>query len=383
MAHKADVIVLGAGAIGSAAAYHAARRGFSVTLLEQYAIDHERGSSYGVSRIIRYAYDHPAYVRLARAAFLAWDALADEAGEALLTRTGGVDIGNRSDPALVATAAALESEGIPFELLDAQESRRRFPQFRLDDDMAMLYQADAAILPASRCVGAHVRLAERHGAHIHTEEPVARIEAHDSGVRVTTSKAVYESAVVIVAAGSWANDLLAPLDFALPLRPVACQENYFAPAVPETFAIGPMPVFIAHMSEDYGYMPYGLPSVDGSGFKLALHGGPDFDPHRPDRPVDTTVIDAARRFAGRHLPGAADQHLSSRMCLYTMTPDEHFIIDRHPAHPSVIVGAACSGHAFKFSTLLGSILVDLAVDGQTAHDISLFRAGRFDNEVSL
>jgi glycine/D-amino acid oxidase-like deaminating enzyme len=128
---------------------------------------------------------------------------------------------------------------------------------------------------------------------------------------------------------------------------------------------------------EYTFRPYGLPSLDGSGFKLALHGGPDFDPHRDERPVDDTVIAEAQRFAARHLPGAADRHVSSRLCLYTMTPDEHFIVDTHPAHPNIVVSAACSGHAFKFSNLLGRILVDLAVDGVTLHDLSLFRANRF------
>ncbi len=376
MAHVVDVLVLGAGAVGSAAAYHAARRGQRVLLLEQFALDHQRGSSYGASRIIRYAYDHPVYIALARAAYPAWAELEQEAGETLFYPTGGVDMARRGEPTFEASIRALESEGIPFELLGPDEASRRFPQFRLDDDMALLYQADAGILPASHCVRAHLRLAERHGAVIHAEEPVLSVTATGAGVTVRTVRDEYHAGAVIIAAGSWANDLLEPLDFRLPLRPVRCQENYFAPNAPERFEIGQMPVFIAHM-DDFGYKPYGLPSVDGSGFKLALHGGPDFDPHQSERPVEPSVIEAARRFADRYLPGAADQHISSRVCLYTMTPDEHFVIDCHPVHANIVVSAACSGHAFKFSTLIGRILVDLALDGHTEYAIDLFRANRF------
>jgi monomeric sarcosine oxidase len=376
MSETADLIVLGAGAVGSAAAYQAARRGLRVLLLEQYAIDHQRGSSYGASRIIRYAYDHPAYVALARAAFPAWAALELEASETLFTRTGGADFARRGEPPFEATLNTLTAEGIPFELLDAAEAQLRFPAIRLDEDMALIYQADAGILRASRCVKAQVRLAEQHGAAVRAEEPVRAIEVNDRAVTVRTEKGTYSAAALVLAAGAWANDLLAPLGFPLPLRPVRCQENYFEPDRADAFAIGRMPVFVAHLPE-YPFRPYGLPSVDGSGFKLALHGGPDFDPHDADRPVTPDVIAEARRFAARHMPGATGQHLSSRACLYTMTPDQHFIVDVHPAHRNLVISAACSGHAFKFSPVLGSILVDLATEGVTAHDISLFHASRF------
>ena len=376
MTETADLIVLGAGATGSAAAYHAARRNLRVILLEQFEIDHQRGSSYGASRIIRYAYDHPAYVRLVRAAYPAWAELEREAGETLVYPTGGVDIGRRGEPPFEATLQTLRDEEIPFELLDPAEAQRRFPQFRLDADMLMIYQADAAVLPASRCVQAHVRLAEQYGAVVHTGEPVQSVELRDHGVTVRTARQTYSAAAMVLTAGAWANDLLTPLGFPLPLRPVRCQENYFAPLHPASYEAGAMPVLVAHLPE-YPFRPYGLPSLDGSGFKLGQHGGSDFDPHRADRPMDEDALASVRQFAERHLPGATNQQLSSRVCLYTMTPDEHFIVDAHPAYPHLIVGAACSGHAFKFSPVLGSILVDLATEGVTLHDISLFRASRF------
>lgn len=379
MSETADLIVLGAGAVGSAAAYHAARRNLRVVLLEQFEIDHQRGSSYGASRIIRYAYDHPAYVRLVRAAYPAWAELEHEAGETLVYPTGGVDLGRRGEATFEATLQTLEGEGVPFELLGPAEAERRFPQFRLDDDMFLIYQAGAALLPASRCVRAHVRLATGYGATVHTGEPVLSVTLRDHGVTVRTAKQTYSAAALVLAAGAWANDLLAPLDFELPLRPVRCQENYFAPLRPAEFEIGAMPVLVAHLPE-YPFRPYGLPSLDGSGFKLGQHGGPDFDPHRDDRPMDADALNSVRQFAERHLPGATNQHLSSRVCLYTMTPDEHFIVDAHPAHPNLVVSAACSGHAFKFSGILGSILVDLATDGVTMHDLSLFRANRFTQD---
>jgi sarcosine oxidase len=372
-----DVIVLGAGALGSAAAYHAAARGLRVLVLEQYAIDHERGSSYGYSRIIRYSYDYVQYIELAKAAYAAWRALEADAGETLYTRTGGADFGipghEASLDGMLTSMAALN---MPHTVWDADEAMRHFPQFRLDDGMIMLYQEDAGILAASKCVRAHVRLAEARGAEVRTGVRVTAIHPAGGGVSVETDAGVFSGGRGVVTAGAWARDLLVPLGLDLPLRPVKCQENYFDVADPAPFAVGRFPAFIAHLPE-YGYMPYGIPSIDGSGLKVALHGGPNYSPHTPDRITDVSAIETALRFMAAHLPGAHAVHRASRVCLYTMTPDEHFILDTHPEHPQIVIGACCSGHAFKFSTLIGRILIDLAQTGTTPHDLSLFPLARF------
>lgn len=374
-----DVIVLGAGALGSAAVYQAARRGSRVLLLEQYDLDHQRGSSYGYSRIIRYVYDYPEYIRMARPAYALWAQLEAEAGENLYVRTGGIDFGFAGAERMFdGMIAAMQAEGIPHDLLDAAEARRRFPLFHFDDGMQVLYQADTGILRASRAVRAHLRLAEAHGAQIQTSAPVTAIRPVTNGVQVTAGGVTYAAARLIVTAGGWAGPLLRGLGLDLPLRPTAAQENYFLPDAGDLADYGPdrLPCFIAHLPE-YGLLPYGMAALDGSGVKIGLHGGPDMQPDDPERRPDMDAVATVQRFAQRHLPGAAGTLIQARPCIYTMTPDEHFIIDTHPAHPQIVIGACCSGHAFKFSPLIGSILTDLALDGRTTHEIALFDIERF------
>lgn len=372
-----DVIIIGAGALGSAAAYHAARRGQRALLIEQYEIDHGRGSSHGASRIIRYAYDHPIYVTLAKAVYPMWSALSDEVGETLMMITGGLDFGvPGTEPMFDGMTRTMRQMNIPHEMLSAREAQYRFPQFRFADDMHVLYQADAGVLAASRCVLAHVNRAREMGAVIRDRTRVTGIDLQPESVTVRTAAGVFSGAKLIITAGAWAGPLLGTIGVRIPLRPIKAQENYFAPGVPEDYEPDCFPVFIAHLPE-YGYLPYGLPSVSGSGVKVALHGGPDIDPDAEDRTPEQRAIEMSRQFAAKYLPGVNGAHLGSRACLYTMTPDEHFVIDQHPQYPHVIIGACCSGHAFKFSTLIGKILTDLAFDGRTDHDISLFALSRF------
>lgn len=374
-----DLLIIGAGAHGSAAAYHAARRGLKVLLLEQFGFDHGNGSSYGASRIIRYAYDHPVYIDMARLAFAEWEAVQQAVGEQLMFKTGGLDFGPRGEPVLENMIDSLTNQDIPFELLDAKEAAKWFPQFRFDEDFAVLYQADASLLAASRCVLAHLHLARQHGAVLMANVRVQRLQVAGAGWQVHTEQEIFTADRVIIAAGAWANDLLAPLDFEQPLRPVACQENYYELADMRPYQVGQCPVFIAHLTQEYGYpfMPYGLPSVNGSGFKIALHGGPDFDPHVAERDVDRGVAAQMVEFASRYLAQPVTAHQSSRVCLYTMTPDEHFILGSHYDYANLVVGAACSGHGFKFSHIIGQALVDIAFGEQTRFDISMFAPGRF------
>jgi sarcosine oxidase len=375
-----DVIVVGAGAAGSAAAYHTAKSGYKTLLLEQFEIDHGRGSSHGASRIIRYAYDHPVYIELAKAAYPAWHELEQAAGETLLVPTGGVDFSRRGEPMFEGMLRSLNEMGIPHEILNATEAMHRFPQFQLDDGMLMLYQEDAGVLKASRCVLAHVRLARQLGATVLDHTLVLHLAAQGETVRVETPGGTFRGAKLILTAGAWTRKLLNLLDMDLPLTPVKCQENYFEADIPADYEPGRFPVFIAHVPDEFGYMPYGLPSLHGSGLKVALHGGPTFDPEQPERPTDEHIVEKVRVFMQKYLPGANGRLVSSRVCLYTMTPDEHFVIDFHPEYPNVVIASCCSGHGFKFSPVLGEILADLALTGQTRHDISLFRASRFATE---
>lgn len=372
-----DVIIIGAGAVGSAAAYQAAKVGHKVLLLEQFEIDHQRGSSYGASRIIRYAYSHPDYVALAKAAFPAWRALGEESGEALMVATGGVDFSSRGAASFEQVATSLSAEGIGYEIWNADEARRHFPQFQLDEDMQMLYQADAGVLRASRCVQAQARLARQHGAVLLDNTAVTGISLQPDSAAVETSQGRFSAAKLIMAAGAWMPKLLAMVNLSLPLTPVKCQENYFETGDPAAYEPGSFPSFIAHLPEAYGFMPYGLPSLDGSGLKVGLHGGLPFDPETPERQPDAGVVETIGAFLNRYLPGGSGRNVFSRVCLYTMTPDEHFVLDLHPQHRQVAIASCCSGHGFKFSPVLGKILCDLAFTGTTDHNISLFSAARF------
>lgn len=382
-----DVVVLGAGAMGSAAAYHIAKAGRRVLLVEQFEIDHQKGSSYGHSRIIRYAYAHPAYIRLARSTYHLWFELQDEAGEQLYIPTGGIDFGRSGEPSLISTIDSLKMMNIPFDLLSPGEAEEQFPQFRFDDDMVILYQAHSGILAPSRCVRVHVRLARQHGAVIRDHTPVSEVKIHPNDVEVEAGGERYRAEKLVITAGSWAGRLLESTGLHLPLQPLRCQEAYFAPvdADSSAYASDQMPVFIYHQGFDRGEGIYGLPGVGGSGVKVGIHGGQSVShPSEVDYTPDETVIERVRAFSRRHIPAIGDGPLvSARICLYTMTPDEHFIVDRHPAHAHVVIGAGFSGHGFKFSAGIGKILADLALEGATSHDIDLFQINRFESPLRI
>ncbi len=378
MANNYDAIVLGAGAMGSAAAYHLARAGQRILLLEQFEFDHQKGSSYGLSRIIRYAYDYPQYVELAKAVYPMWADLEKEAGEKLYTRTGGIDFGTPDEPSLNKVISTLSETNIPFEVMSAEEASKEFPQFHLNDDMKVVYQADAGILPASKCVLAHLRLAEKYGATLKPNTQIVSVTAHPDSVEVKTPDETYTAGKMVITAGSWAKSFLATLGLNLPLTPCRCQEMYFNTSNPVDYEIGRFPAFIGHLPFEYKYMPYGMASNQGSGLKVAWHGGQLVNhPSEIDYTPSQAEVDQALKFASKYLPHITGIR-TSRVCLYTMTPDEHWVLDKHPEYPHIVFAGGCSGHAFKFSTIIGKILTDLALTGETSHDISLFKASRFN-----
>lgn len=372
-----DVIVLGAGAMGTAAAYYLAKRGQKVLLLEQFELDHRWGSSYGYSRIIRYSYDVPDYIALAQDNYPLWFALEEEAGETLFVKTGGIDFGMADDLSLNDTIRSVQSSGLAHEVLDAEEARRRFPQYTFADGMKVLYQPDSGLLRASAAVKAHARLAEQHGATLHTGEAVSEIIAGVDEVTVVTAQARYQAARLVVTAGTWAGALLRQTGLDLPLTPLRTQLSFFEPhAEPELHDASQMPVFIYHPANDIKQTMYGLPSYQQTGVKAAFNGGPP-----TQHPVDYTPTEAAtqdvRDAIGDYIPSVKHGRLmEARICLYTETPDRHFILDHHPEHKHIVIGSGFSGHGFKFSTIIGKILSDLALDGATPHGISLYRLSR-------
>jgi monomeric sarcosine oxidase len=369
-----DVIVLGLGVMGTAAAYHLAKDGQRVLGLEQFDLDHKLGSSYGESRIIRYAYNNPIHVEMSKAAFPTWRALEAESGKQLMFRTGSLDFGPAESPSLNTTYQTMRAAGITCEWLSGAEAMARFPQFRFDESMRAIYQPDGAYLAASRCVLTQAELARAHGATLLTNAKVLRVEVFIDSVRVHTADAQYEAARLIISAGAWGPQILHTLGLDLPLTPTREELVFLEPPDMRAFMPERLPVFIQHETPWH----YGLPNAEGAGLKVAIHMRDEpTDPDNTRRTGDEDYVEHMRAFVRRYLPGGDGPVKEVRICLYTVAPDEHFIIDQHPAHPNVIIASPCSGHGFKFGNLIGRILADLATQGKTDHDISLFSVKRF------
>lgn len=371
-----DAIVIGAGAIGSAAAYYLAKDGLNTLLIEQFALDHQMGSSYGHSRIIRYAYDHPAYIALAKGVYPLWEDLQAAYGEPLLIKTGGIDFGRTDEPRYMATKQALTDMQIPFEQLSREMLKARFPQFVLADDMDAIYQADAGLLKASKCVLAHVELGQQTGnLQFLPETPVLDIQLDDNLATIKTQNETFQAPHIVVTAGAWAKHLLAQTGLDLPLEVSREQLVFFQTPDGNKYGAENIPVSIGWGDEIF----YTIPEIGGHGFKGARHFSFDYaDPDTVNRTPDAAYAEAVRGHMARHLPEIAKQPIvEQRVCLYTMTPDEHFVMDCHPDYPFVAIGAGFSGHGFKFSTLIGQILGKLSRDEDVAYDLSLFKATRF------
>lgn len=381
MTQHFDAIVIGAGAMGSAAAYYLSKRGQRVLLLEQFELDHRKGSSYGHSRIIRYCYDRPEYVELAIDNYPLWFALQEELGETLYVKTGGFDFGPADDDRLQDTIAAINANNISYEMLSVEEAQYRFPQFSLNADFQVLYQSDGGFIKASKAVLAHITLAKARGATVKEHTAVHQIRVKRDSVEVATAGGSYYASKLIVTGGAWAKSLLAQTGIDLPLTPLRCQLNFLMPDDITTYDAENCPVWRAHVRDLFSapvYI-YGLPSYDHTGFKIAWHGGQALNhPSETDYNPDDDNIHSLREFMRAHIPGVADAPLyDSRICLYTNTPDEHFVIDKHPQHSHIVIGAGFSGHGFKFSTIIGKMLTDIALDGATPHNDRLFRISRF------
>ncbi len=369
-----DTIVIGAGVIGSSAARTLAASG-SVLLLEQFPFLHERGSSHGGSRIFRHAYVDELHTRLAVRADALWQDLEAETGERLLYRTGGVDLFEPHDWQADAMLAALEAAGSPGERLSGAELRRRYPVFAVSDDKVVVYHTASAILPATRAVATLLRSAAARGATLHESEPVTHIAAQSGGVTVTTHRGEYRARHVVVAAGAWLGRLAESAR--LPLV-VEQQQVIYLPVNRQAtaHAIGHMPVFIERVADGAGGI-YGFPTFEyPHAIKVADNGGARAIPSADERdfqlndPLARSTIAAATEL----LPGIGATPTSAATCLYTKTPDERFVIDRHPEHPNVVMAGGGSGHAFKFGPLLGEQIAEL-VGG--AEPIREFRADRF------
>jgi sarcosine oxidase len=370
--------VIGAGIIGACAARELAREGAAVTLFEQFEIDHDRGSSFGDSRIIRRFYDDPYYTRLMESAYPLWARLEVESGRRLFEPLGGLYFGPRGHFRIRSAADGMRAVGATPLEFDAGRMRARFPAFAFDDDEVGIYDERAGSLRASSCVRAAVDGARAAGAEIRTGTKVDAVAPSgrasgdivfrtDAGEQVRFDRAV-------ICAGPWSDRMLRELE--LPVFAARQQYVYLSPTRDAAaFEPGAMPVWIDAESDWYGFPRHG----DVAGVKFASHVfGERVDPDRVDGKVDDATIDATRAYARRRLPALADGEVTyAKVCLYTISPDEDFIVDAVPGLPGCSFVAGCSGHAFKFGTLLGAIVADLAMDRTPRADISRFRLARF------
>ncbi|HLK83485.1 MAG TPA: N-methyl-L-tryptophan oxidase [Xanthobacteraceae bacterium] len=371
-----DVAVIGLGVMGSAALAALARRGCRAVGIDRFALGHDRGSSHGTTRVIRLGYfEHPSYVPLLRAAYALWRELEAQSGRSLLTITGIVEIGAPESDLVAGTLRSSRLHGLPHEILDALSLMKRFPAFRVPDDFIGVFQPDGGIVRAEGAIEALQELASGHGAEIIREQKVLAVEPYGDGVRATTECGEVLAGCAVVAAGPWLKSLLP--QFPAPIRVTRQVVGWFAPAnhARAVFAAGRFPVFLLQNPDG---LFYGFPA-DANGVKVAKHHHLDeaADPDRHDRTVSAADEAAIRKMLKAHLPEADGRLVAAQTCLYTMTPDSDFIVDRLPGCPGIIVAAPCSGHGFKFAPVIGEILADLAVAGGTHHDISRFLLKRF------
>jgi sarcosine oxidase len=370
---EADVIVLGLGGIGSAAAYWLAKRGARVIGLEQFELGHDRGESQDHSRIIRLSYHDPVYVRLAQAAYASWAEVESESGDRLVIQTGGIDLYPAG--AIIDReeyCAAMDACDVPYERLAADEAMRRYPELHVDEDVEVVFQAQSGIAAAARANAAHQRLARAHGADLREATRVDAIETSGDEVTVRAGGRTIRAQQLIVCAGPWSNDALAHLGQRMNLDVTREQVVYLEPCDPAAFAPERFPIWI-WMDEPsfYGFPVFGEPAVKAAqdaGGELTTADTRTFE---TDQENHARVLD----FMRRTFPNAVGRERLVKTCLYTMPPDRDFVVDRVPGQDRVLlcIGA---GHAFKFATQLGRVLAELALDGTTPHDLSLFRADR-------
>jgi len=377
---KYDVIVVGLGAMGSATAYHLARRGHRVLGLDANARGHKFGSSHGTSRIIREAYlEGSDYVPLVQRAYQLWRELEAETANQLLKITGGLTIGEPQSGFVTGALASSRLFNLPYEYLTASEVNQRFPAYSLGENLAAVYEKNAGILFPELCVTSHLDLATRYGAEIHHEEQVLNWSARNNEVLVETAQGSYQAERLVITTGPWASELLA--DLGIPLKVQRIVNVHFEPDSPARFQPEVCPVYLLEVPEgEY----YGFPALPGEGLKIGRHEiGEVCTPQTINRTVTPSEIEDLRVVLDRYMRGGANAFKWSLTCMYTNTPDRNFVLDRHPGQPNVVYGCGFSGHGFKFASVIGEVLADLAVEGQSRHSVEFLAASRFSSNVQL
>ncbi|WP_405169608.1 N-methyl-L-tryptophan oxidase [Paenibacillus sp. FSL H3-0286] len=374
-----DVIIVGAGSMGMSAGYYLAKRGVKTLLIDAFDPPHTQGSHHGETRLIRHAYSgDPAYINLALRADHLWQEAEQLSGIELLVRSGVLNLADSAVYSFSGRLAEAKKRKVQVQHLDAGEIRRRWPGLNIPETFAAMYEPDAGYLYSERCISAYSQLALGQGAELLTNTSVVNITARESSVTVHTTNGDYHGASAILSAGAWFG-ALAPFVH-LPIKAIRKVVGWFESS--PAFAAGNFPGFTLG-AEEGGY--YGFPSIAGAGLKIGRHDtGLEWKPGTLLAPFGSETSDEQdlRRVLETYMPGAAGRLLKGSVCKYEHTPDEDFIIGRHPLHSNVLVAGGFSGHGFKFSSVVGEILADLATSGATNHNIQPFALSRFTPDHS-
>jgi sarcosine oxidase len=374
-----DVIVIGLGGMGSAAAYQLARRGRRVLGIDRHSAAHDQGSSHGRSRIIRQAYlEHPDYVPLLLRAYELWAQIEQESQQHLMTLTGGLMMGSAQSAVVTGSLLSAKDYGLPYEMLDAPEIRRRFPPLRPSQDTIALYETKAGFVDPEATVKAHLERAAQLGATLRFEEPVLGWNSANL-VTVTTAKGTYQADRLVIAPGAWASEMLG---VELPLLVERQVLYWFEPkGGVEAFLSDRFPVYIWDLEGEerlHGFYGFPAQGAGQEGVKIAFfYKGVACTPETIDRQIYDDEVQQMRDCIADRIPALNSRCLKAVTCMYTCTPDHHFVVGQHPQHENVIIASPCSGHGYKFASVMGEILADLAIEGKTRHSLGLFDPGRF------
>lgn len=375
-----NTIVIGVGGMGSATCYQLAKRGKTVLGIERFDVPHELGSSHGFTRIIRLAYyEHPSYVMLLKRAYELWDELEHRTGQKVLYKTGSIDTSPPDSSVFRGSLQSCLDYDLPHEVLSSREMTARWPGYRLPTENMAVFQPDGGFLTPEAATIAFVEAAHALGAEIHGREAVLDWEPWGDGVRVITDRSEYTADSLVFSSGAWSQNLLPILDgLAVPERQVLA---WLQPTRPDYFRPENFPVFNGLVPEGryYGFPVHGVP-----GFKFGRyhHFEETGEAEYISREAYREDEEMLRDFAARYFPDGAGPTMILRACLFTNSPDRHFIIDLHPDYPQVSFAAGFSGHGYKFASVIGEIMADLAERRSSRHDISLFNVSRFTGRVS-
>lgn len=381
--NMADVIVIGGGIVGAATAYALTQDGLDVLLIDQYEAGHTNGSSHGDGRIVRFNYSEAIYVELAKIAYPAWEALGKAVGKPFIQKSGLIEYGTIDSPPIAASQRILTDHNISYEMLTATEANERFPQMHFEDNHNILYQPDGGVAFATPAVLALWQLVRDSGSTALENTKVTQIEAHADSVTVHTENDTYTAEKLVITAGAWTKQLLAQINIEIPIEVTQEVLAYF-PSTTEEYShrVGDLPCLIDYQDIDAPF--YSLPQIEVAGVKVGYHHSGDVIQSMSNRPqASQSVLNSIQSSITRNYRYLSPEPLEVVTCLYSNTPDYHFILDTLPQYPNIAIGAGFSGHGFKFGPTIGRILANLVQNKPNLVSLDTFKLDRFANNEQL